>query len=348
MEPVCLESAWRSRLVKESGWSTDSATCVPFGYAKSTISTYNVYINKYRDFCVQKSVIFPSVNPSILADFLTTLAAKSTKPKGVLNTSLSALKAYFRAIGLPLTVFSSDIDLLITGLIKSGTTVPMQRTQAMPIKNFVSLFQSWGENNKLNLKDLRAKSIALLALSVMLRPSDIAPRSVHYDQETKNVTDVLFKTDQIMFLEDGSMKITLFGIKNDTTRTGFEVNVPCHRIPLLCPVNCLRTYLEKTHDIRDNTLRPVFISLTRPFAAIKADAVAKILRSVIFDAGLDVSIFSAKYFRPTGASVLIESGENPELVRKLGRWKCSSVFYEHYVHRTTPTSVIETLLPADS
>ena len=91
----------------------------------------------------------------------------------------------------------------------------------------------------------------------------------------------------------------------------------------------------------------MFLSLVRPFGAVQADAIAKILRSVIFDAGLDVTEFSAKYFRPTGATVLIESGIDPEMVRKIGRWKCSSVFYAHYVHRSTPRSVVEAVLPVD-
>jgi hypothetical protein len=215
----------------------------------------------------------------------------------------------------------------------------------MPVECFVALFKSWSPNESLSIKDLRAKCVALLALSVMLRPSDIAPRSVVYDPVTKKVSNVLFTTDQIKFLDNGSMKITLFGIKNDTSRTGFEVIVPPHSNLHLCPVECLRVYIHRTQSFRDRKLKPVFLSLVRPFGAVQADAIAKMLRSVIFDAGLDVNELSAKFFRPTGATVLIEAGHDPEMVRKLGRWKCSSVFYDHYVHRQTPSEIVHSVLP---
>jgi hypothetical protein len=342
---VCLEDSWRKRLTLKDGWTEKSADCVSFGYAKSTISSYNVYINRYREFCVKAKVEFPCQLPSVIADFLIHVASKSLKPRGVLNMAVSALKAYFRSLDLSVTVFSNEIDLLVKGLVKSGTSVPAARTHAMPVECFVVLFKSWPSNSVLSIKDLRAKCVALLALSVMLRPSDIAPRSVVYDPETKKVTNVLFTTDQIKFLENGTMKLTLFGIKNDTSRTGFEVIVPSHSNVDLCPVECLKVYISRTQSFRDKRLKPVFLSLVRPYAAIQADAIAKVLRSVIFDAGLDVNEFSAKYFRPTGATVLIEAGHDPELVRKLGRWKCSTVFYDHYVHRQTPVEVIHSLLP---
>jgi hypothetical protein len=345
LENVSLEGAWRDRLIKKDGWSEKSASCVSFGYAKSTVNTYNVYIRRYQVFCKTNHVDFPCEFPSILADFLTEVASRSLKPKGVLNMAVCSLKAYFKALDLSVNVFALEIDLLVIGLIKSGTSVPAARTHAMPVDSFVSLFNSWLSNDRLSLKDLRAKSIALLSLSVMLRPSDIAPRSVLYDPTTKKIQNVLFTTEQIKFLEDGSMKVVLFGIKNDTSRTGFEVMVPAHSDINLCPVKCLKMYIDRTHVFRDKRLKPVFLSLVRPYAAVQADAIAKILRSVISDAGLDVTEFSAKYFRPTGATVLIEAGHDPELVRKLGRWKCSTVFYDHYVHRKTPLSVLESVLP---
>jgi hypothetical protein len=244
-----------------------------------------------------------------------------------------------------LSIFNPEIKLLVTSLVKSGITKPRQHTSAMPVENFSNLFLSWGENSCLTLKNLRAKTIALLLLSVMLRPSDIAPRSVVYDPISKKVSNVLFTTDQLKFHENGSLTITLFGIKNDTSRSGFDVHVAPHSEPLLCPVKCLQDYVSVTQSLRDPVKKPVFMSLTRPFEALKADAVASVLRSVIDDAGLDLKVFSAKYFRPTGATVLIESGHDPELVRSVGRWKCSSVFYDHYVHRKTPVSVTESVWP---
>ena len=61
--------------------------------------------------------------------------------------------------------------------------------------------------------------------------------------------------------------------------------------------------------------------------------------------GLEGLGYSAKFFRPTGATAAIQAGENPELIMKLGRWKTPEIFYGHYIHDDTPSSLIEATLP---
>ena len=46
--------------------------------------------------------------------------------------------------------------------------------------------------------------------------------------------------------------------------------------------------------------------------------------------------YSAKTFRPTGATAAIDSGKNPDIVMKTGRWKTASVFRDHHVHSHPP------------
>ena len=62
---------------------------------------------------------------------------------------------------------------------------------------------------------LRLKCIALLALVTMLRPSDIAPKALWVDSEGKE-HNYVFKRDQIIFNDDGSMSVVIHGNKNDT------------------------------------------------------------------------------------------------------------------------------------
>ncbi len=65
------------------------------------------------------------------------------------------------------------IKLLVEALIKSGTKVPMVRSKVMPIQPFRDLFTQWPDNNLLSIKDLRVKTITLIPLVIMLRPSDL-------------------------------------------------------------------------------------------------------------------------------------------------------------------------------
>ena len=94
----------------------------------------------------------------------------------------------------------------------------------------------------------------------MLRPSVIAPRSVLMKKDSQEVQNIEFCIDHVKFLENESMEVTLFGIKNDYHRDGFKVSVPPSMNPSLSPVKALQCYIERTSYIRPLN-GPVFLSL---------------------------------------------------------------------------------------
>ena len=53
----------------------------------------------------------------------------------------------------------------------------------MPLSNFHDLFMSWSDNCALDLKSLRLKAVTLLALTALLRPSDIASNARYIDDQ---------------------------------------------------------------------------------------------------------------------------------------------------------------------
>jgi integrase len=138
----------------------------------------------------------------------------------------------------------------------------------------------------------------------------------------------------VSFNEDESATIRLHGIKNDTDRSGFEVVLPAAKDACIDPVKTLKDYITRTNNLRSLNNRAVFLTLREPFTAIKSDTVGNILCQAIKLAGLQG--YSAKDFRPTGATVAINNGVDPKIVQRLGRWKTDSVFFEHYVHSKPP------------
>ena len=94
----------------------------------------------------------------------------------------------------------------------------------MPISQFNELFESWQDNEDLKLEDLRLKTVTLLAIAVMLRPSDIAPQAQKIDNDG-NTQKFVMTRDQISFLPTGDCVIVFHGIKNDYKRDGFEVTL---------------------------------------------------------------------------------------------------------------------------
>ena len=154
-----------------------------------------------------------------------------------------------------------DIRKLITALIKSGTTAPRVLSSVIPIEPFQKLLKEWPENDLLSTKQLRMKSLTLLAFVLMLRPSDVAPNAQYYNPILDSGERHIFTTDHLTFNQDGSLSVIFHGIKNDYDRDGYKVNVPCASDNKLDPVGALKVYVDKTHDLRGQN-GPVFLSLT--------------------------------------------------------------------------------------
>lgn len=235
----------------------------------------------------------------------------------------------------------------MTALIKSGTRDPLLHTPVMPVNVFAELFYSWPENDLLCIKQLRLKTIVLLSISLMLRPSDIAPKAVVFNAANMSSprSKAIFSAKHVKFLEDGSASITLVGTKNDLQRSGFECHLPNHADSLVDPVGALRHYMSRTETTRNNIpQKPVFITLRPPFKHLEASGIAKVLEEGITLAGLGGKGFSAKSFRPTGATAAVDMDVEPDKVRRLGRWKTQEVFYYHYVQNKMPSNYTTNLL----
>ena len=289
---------------------------------------------------MRKSV-FPPKQTCVMADFLCDVADGSDRPKSQLSTATAAISCYYEITRVDNIMQDTNIRRLVDSLIKTQTLAPRVHTPVMPIQPFMDIFLTWPDNVGLSTHQLRIKAITLLAFAVMLRPSDIAPKAEVYDGE--EFVKLELTCNQLRFEDDGSLTIWLHGIKNDSKRDGFQINIPAASNPTCDPVATLRTYIARTEADRPAS-RPVFIALKKPFKAISSATVAKDLASAIQLAGLSGHGFSAKSFRPTGATAAIESGINPDNVRTMGRWKCREVFEEHYVFPRVGQEFTDTIL----
>lgn len=290
------------------------------------------------DFCQSRNLDFSDeTNTHVIADFLCHISDRSDRPESIVKTCTAALNCMFESLGRCSPVNNPDIRRLVTGIIKSGTLAPMKRSQPMPTKSFVELFHSWGQNENMTIKQLRMKTITLLALVCMTRPSDLAPKGVNFNPKDFSVNNIVLSLDNIQFMPDGSLTIYFFGIKNDTSRSGFEVNIPTNTSDtVMDPVSCLRVYIDRTAAYRPSDTKPLFITLTAPYKAISSSTVSNILDEVINLAGLAGKGFKAKSFRPTGATLAVSRGAIPETVMQIGRWKTKEVFMNHYVYPRAP------------
>lgn len=260
------------------------------------------------------------------------------QPKSLLSSASAALKCYFDAIKRP--PINDDVRHLIQGMIKSGTVAPIIWSPVMPRQPFVDLFMGWPDNKQLALEKLRMKTIVLMALCLMLRPSDIAPRAVKI--EKKSVVKHIFSMDRLTFLQDWSVEVYLAEIKNDYNRDGFRVFMRSSSVAQVCPVDTLRIYPMRTGGMEVS--RPVFSPLKYPFDALSSTSIAKIMSDAIQMVSLDKLGFSPKSFRPTGATASVENNIDPDFTRSVGRWMNRETFEKHYVHAQPPADMSDAIL----
>ncbi len=254
------------------------------------------------------------------ADFILAIGSSSDRPRSKLNQFSAALACFSKVSGLNL-VLSQDLRKLMDAVVKQDTTQPLRRAAVMPTEPFLQLFMNWPSNPHLPLERLRLKAVTLLALSAMLRPSDIAPTS-----------GTIFSRKAVNILDNGAIEMYLHGIKNDSDRDGFRVVVRPSANAEVCPVQALSLYLSRTAIHAGGSEGGVFLQLTKPFRPLCSTAIAGILNWAIALAGLDSNQYSAKNFRPTGTTKAISAGMCPDQVQQLGHWKGTETFRKHYVH----------------
>ena len=274
------------------------------------------------------------------------MADRSEKPNSMLKGYLAAISAMYEVLNVPNLTREAEIIRMQSALVKSGTCQTMSKSKVMPVVKFTELFESWVGNEELSIKQLRLKCITLLALSLMLRPSDIAPKGVNYQSVDDTVVPILFTEDQVEFTENGLI-CKFLGVKNDTSRSGFEVFLPMVNDEKIDPVRTLQCYIQRTAVERKGAKGAVFLTLSRPYKAICSATVGSVLSSAIELAGLKGMGFGPKSFRPTGATAAVALGHDPDKVRKLGRWKTNTVFLEHYVHVRPEKAFTEDVLHFD-
>ena len=323
MEDVCLEGRWQSRLAG-LGWSEESRNLYKHCIAESSLSQYNRYIQQFKTHCLEQGKIFPPEPTNVeatIADYMRLKCESSDRPESMLRSIQAALTHFFMTV-LNLNPFQGALKHFVTALIKSQTTKPAGRTKIMPIKPIIDMFKSWATNDTLSIIHLRQKAVTLLAISLMARPSDLAPANE-------------LKRSQVFFNADGSLTIQLLGIKNDYKRRGFEVRIDRASNVQVDPVICLKTYIDRSAvDMGHIPDPPLFITAKAPHRALTASAVSQCLRDTLKAAGISDS-FTPRSFRPSAASAAVSAGCDPDTARQIYRWKTPEVFYENYVYPVT-------------
>ena len=153
-------------------------------------------------------------------------------------------------------------------------------THTWDVQTVTAYFKQMGDNATLKLKQLSLKLATLFALTCPKRVSSLSNLDLnHYKLSPEGLTFTLFTT-----------KTT----RPDETVSAFYTCFPDDK--RLCPVACFQQYISMTAEFRKimkDQSNKLFISFIKPHKPVTPSTLARWIRSLLDQAGIDTEIFKA-------------------------------------------------------
>lgn len=292
-----------------------------------TIKQYDSCLKQWWAFCkIEKADPFLMSVPRIL-NFLSK-KFNDGSAYGTLNSIRSALSLLLDCdLGT-----NRDIKRFFTGIYKMRPNKPKYNETWNPamVLNHVSKLYP---NTSLTLEKLSKKLIILLALVTAHRLQTMS----------------LIRLCNIN-ITDESIKIKI----PDTIKTSGKNRLqPLLVIPYyknnnsICPATTLNDYITATKSLRKSD--KLFVIIRKPHTSASTQTLARWIKAILTEAGIDTSMFSAHSTRHASTSHAYRSGVNIDHIRKTAGWtessRCFADFYNRPVitENDFPNSILSTL-----
>lgn len=288
----------------------------------TTKKAYDVAWKQWAKWCEERNIspISKAINPILeyLSDLWTRGLAYNT-----INIHRSMLATTLDFDGIR---GNQLVKQLLKAMYDTRPPRPKYST-TWPIENVLELLKSWGPNDQLNLRRLSKNTAMLLALTTFLRFSELA---------TIVSESVVFSLSGVSFRLARPRKAQRSG-----PLCSFRIET--FQDPLLCPVACLRRYIQDTTKVHgtDNVL---MIGTVPPHKPVGSSSIARWLKLTMTEAGIDSTIFSAHSTRGAASSRALDRGLPVDVILQAGGWSIESTFLRFYRRQAPETSVSQAIL----
>lgn len=179
---------------------------------------------------------------------------------------------------------------------------------------------NWYPNEDLSLDKLTKKMVALLALSTAQRVQTLS----------------LIRLTSIT-VNDSHIEITI----NDITKTSAPGRTMPHLIipffihkKQICPGKTLSAYLEMTKSFRSLPQSDkLILTIKKPVHNASSATIARWIKQVLADSGIDTNVFSAHSTRHASTSAANRKGVSVDLIKRAAGWTGNSLVFAKYYNR---------------
>ena len=301
------------KFYKDKGFSEQSISIFTSSWRESTINQYEIYFKKWNNFCIEQKIDPMQYNEQKAIEFLTTLISKGYS-YNYINTARSALS----------TILYNNAGITIgnCSLVKRFMKGVFEIRPPKPRYSFIwdvevvfSYLKLLHPLEDLSLNCLTHKLCMLLALSSMQRVQTLHAISISDITFYENAVYIPIKT----FLKQTSQKRQKFALHLKKYTEDASI----------CVVTTLKFYLLATQNIRGDT-KQLFISCQRPYNVVSKDTISRWLKNVLFEAGIDASIFKGHSTRAASASAAKRDNVDDYNILRTAGWNNNSTFKQFY------------------
>ena len=308
------------------GFSSSLVDLLVAGSRTSTLSTYESAWRNWAAWCLQRGENPLSTSLNFVLEFLAELHA-SGKSYSTINVHRSMISKTLPLVeGKPIGSHPL-IKSILNGCYNLNPPKPKYNSSWDP-NVAITFITSLGDNRLLRLTTLSRKTVVLLALASLLRVSELT---------AINLQSIAFSNNGLNFSLLKPRKAQHSG----PLQSFF---IPSLQDPGSCPVEAVRSYIDVTAPYRNNSNNTnLFVSCIKPHRVVTSNTVSGWIRSLLTDAGIDTTIFSAHSTRGAAASKAFNVGMSMDAILKAGHWARESTFSKFY-KRNQVASVAETVL----
>ena len=162
------------------------------------------------------------------------------------------------------------------------------------VQSVLDYLEGLGTNTSLSLKQLSHKLCMLLALTRPSRSADLAALQIDRCR---------FNPEGVTFLPATLAKQSRQG----KTLTEYFFPSFSHNREL-CPVTTLQKYIDVTSSLRPEGKVKLFVAIVKPHNPVSSATIARWLRDVLQQAGIDIGIFGAHSIRGASSSAAAAAG----------------------------------------
>ncbi len=298
--------------VEKQGVSGQAADIIMQSWRQSTKKQYVSYINRWISFSREKQADTIQPPIGIAVDFLADLYGKGLTYSAI-NTARSALSTFL------VTDHGSFGEIPIVkrfmkGIYQSRPTLP-RYVHTWDPAIVLNYLKKLSPVRKLSLKDLTLKLVMLTALTTAQRLQTMQLLDISKMIKGKNA----FK-----------FEVTELVKQSKPGRKPLVVELPAYPPDRrLCVQTVLAAYLERTNDIRDSETR-LFVSHTKPHHKVTRDTLARWIKTVMCQSGIDTSVFGAHSTRSASTSVAARAGFPTDDILKAAGWSAELTFAKYY------------------